>query len=219
VLLKALLVHGAQWGAAGERLEATFGTGGRQHLRHRDNLARFLGYGRPDIERVLDCTAERATLFGYGDIARDYQDEFDIPLPPSIEGSTKIRSLTTTLAWLTPVNARHQLYRSATLELFPNGDKAFSLAVERRKLQPNHNAVERGTVYHSVSEGEKAVAFLDNGFLRLRVTCRAQAGTLDELVPYGLVVSLETGVGSGIAVYEEIRAAIQPTVRATAASA
>ena len=68
-------------------------------------------------------------------------------------------------------------------------------------------------------EGESAVAFLDGGLLRLRVACRAQAGALDERVPFGLAVSLETAIGSGIAVYDEVRAAVQLAVRATAGAA
>ena len=91
VLVKALLVHGAEWGEAGNRLDEVLGPAGRAHLAHRDNIARLLGYGRPDVDRVLDCAAERATLFAYGDLALDVQEEFDIPLPPSIEGSTQIR--------------------------------------------------------------------------------------------------------------------------------
>jgi hypothetical protein len=42
-------------------------------------------HGRLDVDRVLDCAAERA-----GDLALDMQEEFDIPLPPSIEGSAQI---------------------------------------------------------------------------------------------------------------------------------
>ena len=216
VLVKALLVHGAEWGEAGNRLDEVLGPAGRAHLAHRDNIARLLGYGRPDVDRVLDCAAERATLFAYGDLALDVQEEFDIPLPPSIEGSTQIRRLTTTLAWLTPVNVRHQQYRSATLELVPNGDPNFSLAVERLRGQPSHFAINRGTVSHCLFEGEGAIAFLDGGLLRVRVTCRAQAGALDEPVPFGLAISLETAIGSGIAVYDEVRAAIRPAIRATA---
>jgi hypothetical protein len=52
--------------------------------------------------------------------------------------------------------------------------------------------------------------------LKLRVACRAQAGALDDRVPYAVVISLETGIGSGIAVYDEVRAAVQPAVRAAA---
>jgi hypothetical protein len=196
-LLKALLVHGATWGDAGDKLDGAFGPAGRDWQRHRDNIARFLGYGRPDIERVLDCAAERATLFTYGDIEQDTQDEFDIPLPPSIEGSTELRRLTVTLAWLTPVNARHQQYRSATLELFPAGDEAFSLAVKRLPEQPTHFAINRGTLSHCIFEGDSAVAFLDGGMLKIRVACRAQAGALDERVPFAVAISIETAVGGG----------------------
>ncbi|WP_300974267.1 S8 family peptidase [Sphingomonas sp. LHG3406-1] len=217
VLLKALLVHGATWGEAGEKLDGAFGPAGRDWQRHRDNISRFLGYGRPEIDRVLDCAAERATLFTYGDLEQDTQDEFDIPLPPSIEGSTELRRLTMTLAWLTPVHARHQQYRSATLELLPAGDKAFSLAVERLSGQPTHFAVNRGTLSHGIYEGESAVAFLDGGMLKLRVACRAQAGALDDRVPFAVAISIEAGIGSGIAVYDEVRAAVQPAVRAAAA--
>lgn len=163
VLLKALLVHGATWGAAGDKLDEAFGPAGRDWQRHRDNISRFLGYGRPEIDRVLDCAAERATLFAFGDIEQDTQDEFDIPLPPSIEGSTELRRLTMTLAWITPVNVRHQQYRSATLELLPTGDKSYSLAVERAQGQPTHLAINRGTLSHCTFEGESAVAFLDGG--------------------------------------------------------
>ena len=219
VLLKALLVHSAAWGEAGEKLDEAFGPAGRDWQRHRDNISRFLGYGRPAIDRVLDCAAERATLFAFGDIEQDTQDEFEIPLPPSIEGSTELRRLTLTMAWLTPVNARHQQYRSATLELLPAGDKSYSLAVERTSGQPTHFAINRGTLSHSIFEGESAVAFLDGGMLKLRVACRAQAGALDDRVPYAVAISFETGVGSGIAVYDEVRAAIQPAVRATAGAA
>jgi hypothetical protein len=216
VLLKALLVHGASWGEAGEKLDEALGPSEPVWQRHRDNMSRFLGYGRPEIDRVLDCAAERATLFAYGDIVQDTQDEFDIPLPPSIEGSTELRRLTTTLAWLTPVNARHQQYRSATLELMPNGDKNFSLAVGRAMDQPTSFAINRGTVSHCIFEGEGAVAFLDGGLLKLRVACRAQAGVLDDRVPFALAVSLETAVGTRIPIYDEVRAAVQTAIRATA---
>jgi hypothetical protein len=73
------------------------------------------------------------------------------------------------------VNVRHQQYRTATLELVPNGDPNFSLAVERLRGQPNHIAINRGAVSHCLFQGEGAIAFLDGGLLRLRVTCRAQA--------------------------------------------
>lgn len=216
VLLKTLLVHGAAWGDTGQRLENLFGPPGRGFTQRRDNVARFLGYGWPDVERVLDCAAERATLFGFGDLSLGAEDDFDIPLPPSLAGVAEPRRLTLTLAWLSPVNPAHRSYRAATLEALPAGDPAFSLAVERIAGQPTHYAIGRGTVSHCIFEGQQAIAFIDNGFLRLRVVCRAQAGALDDPVPYALAVSLETGVGSGIAVYEEVRTALRAAVQIAA---
>jgi hypothetical protein len=101
-------------------------------------------------------------------------------------------------------------------ELLPAGDKAFSLAVERLSGQPTHFAVNRGTLSHGIFEGESAVAFLDGGMLKLRVACRAQAGALDDRVPFAVAISIEAGIGSGIAVYDEVRAAVQPAIRAAA---
>jgi hypothetical protein len=216
VLIKSLLVHGADWGETGQRLEGCLGPPGRAHLQRRENVTRFLGYGRPNIERVLDCVAERATLFGFGELQLDTEDIFDIPLPPSIEGTTQPRRLTVTLAWLTPVNPRHQNYRAATLEVFPAGDEAYSLGVSRRASQPTHHSVDRGTTFHCIYEGEEAIAFLDSGFLRLRVTCRTQVTSMDESIPYALAVSLETEVGTGVDVYQEVRQAIGLPVFATA---
>lgn len=214
VLLKALLVHGARWGATGQRLEDLFGPPGNGWRIRRENVARFLGYGYPDIQRVLDCAAERATLFAYGDISRDLEDHFAIPLPPSLEGATAFRRLTLTLAWLTPVNARHQNYRVAVLDVSPTGDDEYSLAVSRVTSQPTHDSVTRGTTFHAVYEGEAAIAFVDQGRLKFKIACRAQAGTLDEPVPYAVAVSLETNIGSGIPVYQEVRAAVRAAIRA-----
>jgi len=218
VVIKSLLIHGAEWGDTGKRLEDQFGPPGRAHLQRRENVTRFLGYGRPDIQRVLDCVAERATLFGFGELQVDTEDIFDIPLPPSIESTMHPRRLTITLTWLTPVNARHQSYRAAALEVFPAGDAEYSLAVGRRASQPTHHSVDRGTTFHCIYEGEEAVAFLDNGFLRLRVSCRTQLSSMDDSIPYSLAVSLETSIGTGVDIYQEVRQAIGLPLIAAAVS-
>ncbi len=195
------------------RLETLFGPpGGHAWRARRDNVARFLGHGRPDITRVLDCAAERATLFGYGDLQQDLEDVFAIPLPPSLEGATIVRRLTLTVAWLSPVSPRHQQYRAAALEIVPGGDEHYSLAVKRIGSQPTADAIGRGTAWHATYEGDEAMAFLDGGQLVFRVTCRSQVGPLDEPVPYAIAVSVETAIGSGIPIYNEVRAAIQAAI-------
>lgn len=210
---KALLTHGAAWADSDKQIDAILSMSGRAHLARRDNVARFLGYGRPNIDRVLACTVERATMLGFGDLQMDQEDYYEIPLPPSLEAATEFRRLTLTLAWLSPVNPRHQNYRASTLEILPGGDKSFSLAVSRSGSQPNHYAVERGTVFHCTYEGTQAVAFLDEGYLKLRVVCRGQAGRLEARIPYALAISLETAIGSKIPIYEEMKIALRTRVR------
>ena len=86
--------------------------------------------------RILECTAERATLIGYGEMAPGTASLFRIPLPPSLERVVEPRSVTVTVAWFTPINPRHQGYRVVALEAKPGGDPKFSLGVDRSKMQP-----------------------------------------------------------------------------------
>ena len=75
--------------------------------------------------------------------------------------------------------------------------------VKRSSAQPPHNTVSRGTVFHDRYEGKRAVPFVDDGHVLLRIFCREQAGALDQPIRYGVAVTIEAG--EGIAVYEEIK--------------
>ena len=161
-------------------------------------------YGRPEIDRVLDCAAERATLFAFGEIEQDAQDEFDIPATAIDRG----------LYRATAADDDHGLAdaRERPPPAIPFGDaraapgrrQGLLLGSWRASAQPTHIAINRGTLSHCMFEGESAVAFLDGGMLKLRVACRAQTGALDDRVPYAVAISLETGIGSGIAIYDEV---------------
>ena len=80
------------------------------------NATRFLGFGVPDITRVLDCAENQATLVGYGTLQPDHAHRYRIPLPRSLEGVTDPRQVSITLAWFTPVKAGHHSYRTVKLE-------------------------------------------------------------------------------------------------------
>ena len=56
---------------------------------------------------------------------------------------------------------------------------------------------------HDWYEGERAVSFVDDGHVSLRIFCREQAGALDRPVRYGAAAMIEAG--EGIRVYDEIR--------------
>ncbi len=215
--LKALLVHGSSWGPKGEMLENFFGPRGTgQHISRRDDIARLFGYGFPDVMRVIDCAENRATLLGTGSIDANGALLYRVPLPAQLNGAPEFRALTTTLAWFSPINSRHQGYRQASLDISSGSEEKYWIVSDRDACQPTDKTIVRGSVFHERRTGDKAAIYIDDGDLLLRVSCRSSAGDLTESVPYALVVSFEVGVGAGIDVYNEVRTRITPQVRAGA---
>jgi hypothetical protein len=202
VLLKALLVHGANWGDAGDRMRTLFKPEVGGH-KIKDLVGRFLGYGLVDPERVLGCTEHRATLLGFGTLGKGEAHAFSLPLPPDLSGQAGLRRLAITLAWMSPIAPGQQRYRKAHLWFGPDGTDL--IGVGRSANAYDHNLVKRGTVQHETFEGEEPRAFVDGNALRIQVNCREDAPSLDEVVDYGLVASLEVGEGVSVPVYEQIR--------------
>ena len=206
-LLKAMLVHGCSWGDIGSRISEVLRTSGNG--RQLDGLiSRWMGYGLPQVDRVLDCTDQRATVLGFGQLSDGEAHVFSLPLPPSLGSRPEWRRLTVTLAWLSPIAAMTQKYRTASLwfEINNNG-----LAPTR--TDADWRAVRRGTVQHEVFEGQRAEPFIDGDVIEIKVNCRQDAGKILNPVAYGLVVSLEVREGVDIAVYSEIRTRIAPAIR------
>ena len=113
-LLKAMIVHGCSWGEISARLQEILQT--PENGRHiRNWISQWLGYGVPDSARVLDCTEQRATLLGFGQLNDEEAHLFNLPLPPSLGARLDKRRLTVTLAWLSPLAASTQRYRTASL--------------------------------------------------------------------------------------------------------
>ncbi|HOZ46554.1 MAG TPA: S8 family peptidase [Candidatus Hydrogenedentes bacterium] len=198
VLLKTLLIHGADWSGAGDLYEAIL-KNAQNSRTFTDYAGRFLGYGVPNVPKVMVCTDQRVTVLGFGRLDDGEGQEFHLPLPPSLSAVTEKRRLTVTLAWLTPVNSQRQNYRIAHLWFSPKND----LATDR--ICADHHAVQRGTVQHEVLESAKAVDFQDGDTIVIKVNCRSDAGDLPEPIRYGLAVTLEVAEGISIPIYEEVR--------------
>jgi len=207
VLLKSLLVHGAAWGDLSSTLLA-MRPDIQNHIQKKDFLARWLGHGAVDPQRGTTCTAQRATLLGVGDLAKDQALVFSAPLPPSLAGRREWRRVTITLAWMSPINPAHQAYRRAKLSI---ARPVPELRVDREN-SVDHNAALRGTVQHEIFEGHDALAFVDGDKFEIKVNCAAEAGDLIDAVPFALCVSLEVAIDSEVPVYEEIRERISPPV-------
>ena len=199
VLLKALLVHGTEWG----NLEAQI-INARPDIedwRQRQSLvARFIGYGPADIDRAITCTEQRATLVGNGELTDGEALEFRVPLPPSLNAQIVRRRLTITLAWISPVNPRHARYRAARLWVKPPEDLNVSRSNHREWQR-----VQRGTVQHEILEGESAIAFVEGTDLVFKVNCAEDGGKLSVPVPFAICVTIEVAEGVELPIYQEIQ--------------
>ena len=202
IWLKALVAHGATWGEAGSILTGI--------LKNQDNsrkfkeyVTRLLGYGAVDFGRVKECTVRRVTALSGGTLRQDKSHIHRFPLPPSLNGRSGHRRLTITLAWLSPVNPQHQAWRRAHLSFDPPKDP---LQVERQEA--DWHAVRRGTLQHEILEGKRTAAFVEDANLEIRVSCRADAGTLEDEIPYALATTLEVADELDVDIYAEVRAAI-----------
>jgi hypothetical protein len=211
VVVKALLVHSARWNEKGDRIKEICGPADpRQFVERTANATRFLGFGVPDIARMLDCAENQATLVGYATLQPDHAHNYRIPLPRSLERVTDPRALVITVAWLTPVKAGHQSYRTVKLEAAPTQPKE-SLGVLRFKDQPADPSVKKGTVFHERFSGERAVPFIDDGHLAVRVWCKDDAGNNDNAVRYSIAVTIEAG--TALPVYEQVRERLRVRAR------
>lgn len=206
-LLKAMVVHGCRWDEEGDNLGSILRTSenGRQLKTY---ISRWLGYGIPDIEKVLDCTEERATLLGFGSLNDEEAHVFKLPMPPSLSAKRELRKLTVTLAWFSPIAPTTQRYRSSSLWFEVEKD---ILAASRTDAE--WRSVRRGTVQHEIFQGERAVALHDGDELEIKINCRKDASKIENPIQYGLVVSLEVAEGVDINIYNEIRTRIVPAVR------
>lgn len=211
-LLKAMLVHGCSWGETGSRISDVLRTpdNGRQLS---GLISRWMGYGLPQVDRVLDCTEQRATLLGFGQLSDSEAHVFRLPLPPSLGSRPEWRRLTVTLAWLSPISVSTQKYRTASLWFEVGGIAPAKDRKESCSGNDGWRAVRRGTVQHEVFEGQRAEPFIDGDVIEIKVNCREDAGKIQSPVAYGLAASLEVSEGVDIAVYEEIRTRIAPAIQ------
>lgn len=168
-------------------------------------------YGTVQLERVLGCENHRVTVISASEIGDDEGHLYELPLPPSLSGIVGVRRLVVSLAWLTPINPLHRDYRRAGLWV----SKPES-ALNTDRICADWQTVQRGTMQHEIFEGDAAVAYVGGATIRLKVNCRADAGHLEDRIPYALAVTLETAENLRVPVYQEVaeRISLQEEVRA-----
>jgi hypothetical protein len=204
VVVKTLLIHSAEWQESASLIKEVCGPDGQyQHSERTENSCRFVGFGIPDIVKVLDCAPNQVTLVGFSEIRKDNSVIYRIPLPPSLERVTIPRSLSITVGWFSPVKPKHQAYRSVRLEAEPVTKSIEAFGVKRRTEQPTDGSVRKGSVFHEHYDGASAVPFIDDGHLQLRVWCREDAGVSDgELIRFGMAITIKTE--NALPIYQEV---------------
>lgn len=213
-LLKALLVHTASWPQeSSELIKQVLGPpDNRQHVRQKDNIRRFLGYGLVDAEAAIACTEDRATFWASGLLSREQAVTIQVPIPICVNGQARPHAFQATLAWFTPVLPGRQSYRAVRLKLIELNELS-SLHVDAVRTQPDQNQSHRGTVFSRHWEGARAPTVGENHFVTLTVEREPDQGAvIDEPIPFGLAVTFTMpGVTQ---IYEEVRTrlAIAPRV-------
>jgi hypothetical protein len=207
LILKALVAHGARWGALALEL--------REHLSEREDvdayIQRLLGFGPLQVDNIVEGTSKRVTAIAAGRLGVDEAVSHRFPLPPGLSGKRGMRRMTVTLAWFTPVAPLSHRWRQAQLWFEVPESK---LVIDRDG--PDWQAAQRGTLQHDSYAGEKASAIQDGDDATIRVSCREDAPGLKESIPYALAVTLEVGETIDVDVYEQVSSRIRARAKARA---
>lgn len=205
LLVKAMLAHGAGWSFINDStLDALGGN-------HKD-VHQIVGLGLPDVEWAKQCSLNRITAIGFGEIGQDEGHGYSMPLPLDFSTKKVKRSLSVTLAYMSPVAFDRKEYRRAQLWFELTGSTKDKL-VRNRQLT-DYKAMRRGTLQHEVFEGEEAIPWdEEQDHIDITVSC-SKTNDLSSLgsekIPYALLVTFETaeGVDVYLSVANSLRTAI-----------
>ena len=200
VLIKTLLVHSASQGENGKAYEHLQ----KSTQKFKRYLSKYVGYGNIHVERVLECTRLRATAVGCSKINATERHRFSFPLPEDTSTKSLQLILTVTLAWFSPINPFDIRRRRAKL--------SFEGPSLKGRQESDWQQVRKGTVQHEIFELERSKLLGNN--LEIFVDCAADAGELDDEIPYGMAITLEAAkpVADHIDLYQVVKKRIRQPV-------
>jgi hypothetical protein len=214
VMLKALLTHGCRWGSIGGVLDRAYPPADPRRQRRRETIARFLGFGRPDIDSVIQGDANRITLLADDQIRSGDLHEYRIPIPSALLGSREIRRISLTLSWCTPIHPANSTYRGVRLQLVNREGKGQYWKAVDPFLQPHPNFGAKGTTIHRVFEGARRIGALPEGGVFVGVQAYRLHEEFEEaIVPYALAVTIEVAQTLRADIYMDVRQRVRPRVR------
>ena len=209
VLLKALLVHAANWSGAQDFIRSIVDPNTALHNEHwRREVCRYLGYGFVDPENAVACAADRATMWATGVLAPEGSLTFDVPIPAALGGSAAPREIRATLAWFTPIRPGHLAYRAIKLKIDALHQGSLEIVgATTTSAQPTNSQSEGGTIVHRRWSGAKIGVHAQGGSIPLQIQREKDRGMpVDDPIPFGLAVTIEMpGV---VQIYDQVRASI-----------
>lgn len=216
LLLKAMLVHGAEWGALTDVYADALNLYNKdgKTISHQEcsrQLYRYFGYGRPNINRAIECAKNRITLIGFGELKDGEAHTYDLPLPFNFSTSRICRRLTATLAYFSPTIPTRPKYRVAQcwFDVENGKDKLIDSRVDVDRYAPT-----RGTLQHEIFENNDTVVWDENEAIQIKVNCRGDAvKKFDSIIPYALMVSFEIKNAIDIDVYAKVAERIATKVK------
>ncbi len=208
-LIKALLIHSANWRGRGEGLRSIIDPAQSMHWEHwRAEVSRILGYGFVEPDEAIYCAESRATLWATGELLPEEAKKYSIGLPDEIESLAGIREIRATLAWFSPARPQFMTYRASKLRIASLGAEDFStLGVGTISDEPGWHQIERGTVSHRRWRNNRLGDF--NGETEFSISIQRdkdQGIPIDEPISYGLAVTIEHADGETI--YDDILASV-----------
>jgi hypothetical protein len=208
LLIKAMLVHGSEWGALPDKFANSLGLTTRQDISRK--LHRFLGHGKPSVERAIECAQNRVTLIGYGDLNIGEALVYDLPLP--FDFSTRIcRRMTSTLTYFPLIIPTRQKYRAT--QLWFTVENGIPNLLDSR-VDVDWQAAVRGSVQHEIYENNAAVVWDENKAIQIKVNCRGDADEkCSDSIPYAMMVSFEIKDAIDIDVYSQVATRIAARVQ------
>lgn len=211
VILKALLVHGAEFPPESQGLiTQLFKTEDNKKI-FKSDLNHYLGFGLVNERRIHSCLENQATLIRTGIICDNQGIDYKLPLPSCLAGSSSYRRLIVTLAWNSPINPGHRDYRGVQLWV----SSAAKQGLQIDSVDYYYHLLKKGTVFHEVRSGDKVSDFSDGENLIIRVNCKERAGFKGLEIPFALVVTIDTP-RNDLPIYEQVEKSISIAAEQTA---
>lgn len=205
LLLKAMAVHGVTYSSAFSSSTEILNVNNR-------NITQWVGYGKPNFNRVRECAENRVTAIGFGTIEKDGGRQFHIPLPLDFSSNDLTRRLVVTLAYFSPVLCLRNEYRQARLWFDRVGLTKERLVPTRSYT--DYKAIQRGTLQHQSFKGSGRFAWDgDSDGIDIKVSCATTTSMPSlgkETIPYTLLITFETK--ENVNVYQPVSERIRPHV-------